>query len=120
MIKVLDFLGLLVYCLAVYLLSDQAKLTPPMLFNYSDKLYHAGAYFVLGILLWRTLRYTTRSPIILALFCFGAGSLFGATDEWHQSFVPGRSSDIIDWLADSIGVSLAAVCLYQYQRFWLK
>jgi len=120
MIKALDFLVLLAYCLFIYSLSNQATLTPPMLFDYIDKFYHAGAYFVLGLLLWRTLRHATQSPIILALFCAGAGSLFGATDEWHQSFVIGRNSDIIDWLADSIGVSLAALCLYQYQRFWLK
>ena len=31
-------------------------------------------------------------------------SFFGATDEWHQQFTPGRSGkDVGDWTADSIG-----------------
>ena len=38
-------------------------------------------------------------------------SLFGATDEWHQSFVPGRASEVKDWVADTLGAALA-VSLY--------
>jgi len=38
-------------------------------------------------------------------------SAFGVTDEWHQSFVPGRSCDVFDWLADTTGAALA-VTLY--------
>jgi hypothetical protein len=38
-------------------------------------------------------------------------SAFGATDEWHQSFVPGRDCDVFDWLADTAGAALA-VTLY--------
>ena len=38
-------------------------------------------------------------------------SAFGVTDEWHQSFVPGRSCDVFDWLADTAGAALA-VALY--------
>ena len=34
-------------------------------------------------------------------------SFFGATDEWHQSFVPGREADLLDWLADTSGAALA-------------
>jgi hypothetical protein len=38
-------------------------------------------------------------------------SAFGVTDEWHQSFVPGRDCDVFDWLADTAGAALA-VTLY--------
>lgn len=34
----------------------------------------------------------------------GLGGLYGALDEWHQSFVPGRTPDATDWLADVAGV----------------
>jgi VanZ family protein len=33
---------------------------------------------------------------------------YGVTDEWHQSFVPGRSADAIDLVADAVGAGLAA------------
>jgi VanZ family protein len=34
-------------------------------------------------------------------------SAFGASDEWHQSFVPGRFTDFWDWLADTLGAAIA-------------
>ena len=36
-------------------------------------------------------------------------SAFGVTDEWHQSFVPGRDADVFDWLSDTLGAALAVV-----------
>lgn len=32
-------------------------------------------------------------------------SLFGALDEWHQGFIPGRDPDSLDWIADTIGAA---------------
>lgn len=49
-------------------------------------------------------------------------SLFGLTDEWHQSFTPGRSVEVADWVADTLG-AIAAVALYVYwknYREWLE
>jgi UDP-2,3-diacylglucosamine pyrophosphatase LpxH/VanZ family protein len=40
------------------------------------------------------------------LVIFLAVSIFGATDEWHQFFVPGRSCEFGDWVADSLGGGL--------------
>lgn len=41
-------------------------------------------------------------------------SFFGATDEYHQLFTPGRSTDILDWGADTIG---AATYAFIYMKF---
>ncbi len=38
-----------------------------------------------------------------------ATSLYGASDEWHQAFVPMRESSIRDWYADVIGAALGSV-----------
>ena len=40
---------------------------------------------------------------------------YGASDEWHQSFVPGRSVDVADWIADAIGV-VVGVLFYHWLR----
>ncbi|MCX5731999.1 MAG: VanZ family protein, partial [Deltaproteobacteria bacterium] len=32
----------------------------------------------------------------------------GATDEFHQSFVPGRNADVADWMADTLGAAAGA------------
>lgn len=64
-----------------------------------DKLIHAGLYAVLAAL-WLWAR-PDKPWQALAL-----ASLYGAVDEWHQSWVPGRSADAWDWLADTAGASL--------------
>jgi uncharacterized protein (TIGR03382 family) len=38
-------------------------------------------------------------------------SLYGASDEFHQSFVPGRSPDPADWLADTVGATGAVAVI---------
>jgi len=35
-------------------------------------------------------------------------SLYGITDEWHQSFTFGRDASVWDWTADTVGAVLAA------------
>ena len=37
------------------------------------------------------------------LFCL----FYGMTDEWHQSFVPGRDADWMDLVADTMGAIIA-------------
>ncbi len=40
-------------------------------------------------------------------------SVFGLTDEWHQGSTPGRSMEVYDWVADTLG-AMTAVTLYRY------
>ncbi len=112
MIKVLDFTSLLSYCLFIYWLSDQPSLPVPAVFSNQDKILHAGAYFIMGILAWRNFK-CQPNYIGCAVFSLTFCSLYGLSDEWHQSFVEGRSSDIIDWLADTGGAGFAVFLLYR-------
>jgi VanZ family protein len=69
-------------------------------------------YGVLGLLTLRAaaVAQRARGTAVAALV---AVALFGALDEWHQQFIPGRSQDTADWLADTLGggtgILLAAV-----------
>ena len=79
-----------------------------------DKVIHGTIYAVLG---WLTLRAlvvgeSMRFPAG-AVAAFLICSAYGASDEWHQSVVPGRESDPYDWLADSAGALIAIVSLYR-------
>lgn len=76
--------------------------TPPW-----DKLYHAGNFGVLAALLYPA---TGRAWLAVLI-----ASLYGVSDEVHQAFVPGRSADALDWLADTVG-ALAAVTLLQLRQ----
>ncbi|MDD5266195.1 MAG: VanZ family protein [Methylococcales bacterium] len=118
MIKILDSTLLLFYCLFIYWLSSQTSLKEPFDFGFElqDKLYHAGAYFIMGILAWRSFGHWVSSPIILAFLTIAFCSLYGISDEWHQSFVPGRQSDSTDWMADTSGAILAAFLQYKLRE----
>lgn len=67
-----------------------------------DKALHFSAYAVLGALLARDLQGVTATWWA-ALIAMAVAVAFGAADEWHQQFIPGRYSDVADWRADSIG-----------------
>ncbi len=47
-----------------------------------------------------------------AVFC----SLYGLSDEWHQSFVAGRESSALDWLADTLGGLCGGLACYWYTK----
>jgi VanZ family protein len=113
MIRILDFTLLLLYCLFIYWVSDQPTLPVPKVFSSQDKVLHAGAYFIMAVLAWRSFKHRLKRSIILALVSATFCSLYGISDEWHQSFVVGRTPDITDWLADTSGAGLAAFLLYK-------
>jgi len=43
-------------------------------------------------------------------------SVYGITDEYHQSFVPGRSTTIDDWAADTVGAVIAVLAILWIAR----
>lgn len=91
--------------LLIFVASSRSKVAGPH-FPYVDKVAHFGVYGLLGTLVGRRgagWRHAAWSLI--------AVSLYGASDEWHQYYVPGRSTEIGDWLADTGGAALA-ILLY--------
>jgi VanZ family protein len=71
-----------------------------------DKLLHLAEYAVLGALLSRALLGTGAPGTILWAGLLGA--VYGITDELHQYFVPSRSAEGLDALADALGSFLGA------------
>ncbi|HKQ71583.1 MAG TPA: VanZ family protein [Polyangiaceae bacterium] len=69
-----------------------------------DKVLHGGVYAVLGALCFLAIRKTwsLRTSWLIGASVVAA-TLYGVSDELHQSFVPGRSVDMFDVLADCIG-----------------
>ncbi len=68
---------------------------------------HAAEFLVLGILLANAVSLHLGMPATIAL-SVAAASLWGASDEYHQLFVPQRSCDPADWLVDTVA-ALAGV-----------
>jgi len=76
----------------------------------SDKLIHTGEYGLLGLLMCRVLtaQLPTWPRSRIALLSLLAAICYGATDEFHQLFVPARAAELADLAADSLGAALAA------------
>jgi VanZ family protein len=93
----------------IFYVSSIPKLaTPPGPF--SDKHFHGGSYALLAALLVRALASGRVNGITVrvAVGAFLLATLYGATDEFHQLFVPGRSASLADLVADGLGAAAAA------------
>jgi VanZ family protein len=82
-----------------------------------DKVVHFSVYGLLGVLTCRTRRGAGWAILAVVLT-----SLYGASDEWHQSFVPGRAAGVADWMADTLGAVVAVGCYAGSPRLrrWLE
>lgn len=43
-------------------------------------------------------------------------SAYGALDEFHQRFTPGRSCDVRDWMADTVGAAVVLLTVVTPRR----
>jgi len=114
--KFINLTFLVLYCSFIFWLSSKPTLPAPMLFTHQDKIFHMGAYFIMGILAWRFFNDLFAKPIIVFLVSLCFSSIYGISDEWHQSHVPGREADILDWLADTLGAITALVAIQLTRR----
>ncbi len=94
----------------VFNASGHSQVASPDIVNF-DKVVHALVFGLLGTLAART------QPRSRWWWGIVVASLYGAGDEWHQSFTPGRSVDFMDWIADTSGAALA-VSLYALWPAW--
>ena len=104
---VLYILPVVVYAGVIFFLSSQPTLPAPGI-NHFDKVAHFSVYAGLAFLAARGMR--GYGPELRSAAIFGAvlAALYGVSDEIHQSFVPGRSADVWDVLADTLGGAAGA------------
>ncbi|MFN7966431.1 MAG: VanZ family protein [Acidobacteriota bacterium] len=78
-----------------------------------DKLLHFAAYFALtGTWGWALAPWFAAGP--RALISATLAALYGASDEWHQTFIPERDGSIFDWYADVCGALLGAIVIWRF------
>jgi VanZ family protein len=88
------------------------------------KCAHLTEYAVFGFLCWRALRKPVKNDLRswswkeagLAVFLV---ALYAGSDEFHQSFVPGRDASIRDVMIDTIGGIVGLLFLWAVGR-WRK
>lgn len=105
----------LLWMLLIYLFSAQAhsgRITENYLHEANvpvRKLAHMAEYAVLALLYRRALAGNWWALVLTVLYA--------ASDEWHQSFVPGRSASPVDVLVDA-GGAITALLVRDWWRRW--
>ncbi|OAT72494.1 VanZ family protein [Parageobacillus thermoglucosidasius] len=79
------------------------------------KLAHLIEFGILAVLVWRALSPKRAAYVGAWLFA----TVYAMTDEWHQSFEPGRTAAPKDVAIDSCGALLALIGVFFYMR-WKK
>lgn len=110
------------WCAIIFIQSSFA--TPDTMpdWPYMDKIGHTGVYALLAFLFARafhTIESWDGSGAKVFVAGVAAATIYGALDEWHQSFVVVRSADLLDLLADFAGAVLgASFFLWARSRWW--
>lgn len=101
----------------IFWFSSLPHVPGPELFSAQDKLAHFLVFGILGVLFAGALGPWKRSGLswgeigIVTLLV----AAYGASDELHQMFVPGRNASLFDLLFDSLGGFSFA---YLYRRYF--
>ncbi len=103
------WLPVIVYMVGIFVVSSMPD--PPTPPNVSDVSMHGAAYVGLTFLLIRALAKARWSGVSVATLvaAFAIAVVYGASDEWHQSFVNNRHAELRDLAADAIGAFAATI-----------
>ncbi|MFA5038914.1 MAG: VanZ family protein [Candidatus Omnitrophota bacterium] len=93
------------YASFIFALSSIPSRSFPQTVSGLDKIAHLLEYIPLGLLLMRAQAFITppRRRIQALLVTVFVIMLYALSDEFHQTFVPGRTADIKDWAMDVLG-----------------
>jgi VanZ family protein len=111
------WLPLLVWMSLIFFLSAQPDFPRPKA-SWLEDLIGIGAHmFLFGVLavLWARAFQGQRRALFVA---FLATMLYALLDEFHQSFVPGRTADPLDLVYDGLGAAIA-LGVWAWLRHWL-
>ena len=118
--KIAFKLPALIIVITLWILSSQSTLPQLKGILGFDKLQHLTAYaalaFSLGFWFFPHRCQPWRVFLIPALIA----SCYGAIDEFHQYFVPGRACDVWDWIADTLGAVLGAGAFVLISSFFAR
>jgi VanZ family protein len=112
------WLPLLSWMGAIFIMSNQPKTNIPS-FGVWDLLVKKGSHFLAyGVLASLALRVTDgegrKRPYLWALLLT---ILYAISDEFHQTFIPGRNGMLMDVFIDSLG---GLTALFSWRKNWLR
>ena len=105
----------------IFYLSGQPGADIPPLFYGEDKLLHALVFGILGFFALGAMKttadgYRPFQPWLAVILV----TVYGVLDEIHQHFVPGRSPELYDVMADAAGGMLGVWLSYRFVKSRLQ
>ena len=106
---------ILLYCLLIFIQSSHPSPDITPRWPYFDKVLHFTAYALLGALFLRAFNTSQIKHQLKLIFTLSVlfSSLYGISDEIHQSFVPYRTADVMDTLADILGSAFGVYIFFK-------
>lgn len=102
----------------IFMISHMPMIPIEPKFPHQDKVFHFFCYFGLAFAAAHAAAHgTMRRRFWLA---FSLSALYGVSDEFHQSFVPGREASIGDWLADASGAWIGTYLFLKSEPVWRR
>lgn len=118
------WLPFILYATLIFYVSSQRLPELPILFqiNYIDLVAHFFAYALFAYLAYRALSRTPNKVLQkhLLFATLIISILYGFSDEWHQSYVPGRLMSVSDFLFDAFGAIVMVLLLRMKPRIHAK
>lgn len=108
------------YGVLIFILSSVPQINPPALgFELEDKVYHFIEYSIFSFLLFLAFFRAQKDFFRKNVFLLSSlvGIAYAYSDEFHQRFVPGRSYELYDFMADCLGIILIQVALWIYLKW---
>ncbi len=117
--KILSYKYLaLIYALLIFVLSAIPQAAPTFRFEFGDKILHFIEYSIFSALLFLAF-FTSKKEFfkknVFLLSCL-IGIAYAFSDEFHQRFVPGRSCEVFDFLADFLGIVVIQIGIWLYLK----
>jgi VanZ family protein len=106
------WLPVVMYAAAIFFVSSMPH--PPMPGGISDKSGHGATYCGLALVVLRALAGAEWAGVTAGTSLAAAAltTAFGGSDELHQLFVPGRSADVHDLVADATGAAAGVIAAW--------
>ncbi len=109
----------LFYALLIFGVSAIPSLTaPPLGIVLEDKIVHFFEFGVFSFLLFLAF-YHSGSGFVrrhVSLFSSTVAVIYALSDELHQKFVPGRTCEFLDFVADCLGIALVQIGIWLYLK----
>ena len=101
-LRALCFVAFLATLVQIFFLPRPAPAITDLIW---DKFLHASGFGALAFCLWMTVGFHAPWLNWIAI------TVIGSLDEFHQIFVPTRTADVLDVVADAIGAGLVTLAL---------